>query len=32
MDKLHTGIAANVLLNHTYFTKIALIEGKYEKS
>ena len=32
MDKIHRGIVANVLLNHAYFTKIAFVEGKYEKS
>ena len=32
MDKIHTEIVTNVLLNHTYFTKIAFIEGKSEKS
>ena len=28
MDKIHREIVKNVLLNHTYFTKIAFIEGK----
>ena len=32
MDKIHREIVTNVLLNHTYFTKIAFIEGKSEKS
>ena len=32
MDKTHREIVKNVLLNHTYFTKIAFIEGKSEKS
>ena len=32
MDKTHREIVTNVLLNHTYFTKIAFIEGKSEKS
>ena len=31
MDKIHREIVTNVLLNHTYFTKIAFIEGKSEK-
>ena len=32
MDEIHTEIETNALLNHTYFTKIAFIEGKSEKS
>ena len=32
MDKIHKEIVTNLLLNHTYFTKIAVIEGKSEKS
>ena len=32
MDKTHRETVTNVLLNHTYFTKIAFIEGKSEKS
>ena len=32
MDKIHREIVTNVLLNHTYFTKIAFVEGKSEKS
>ena len=32
MDKIHGEIVTNVLLNHRYFTKIAFIEGKSEKS
>ena len=32
MDKIHREIVTNVLLNHTYFTKIAFIEGKSKKS
>ena len=32
MDKIHREIVTNVLLNHTYFTKIAFIEGKSGKS
>ena len=31
MDKIHREIVTNVLLNHTYFTKIVFIEGKSEK-
>ena len=30
MDKIHREIVKNILLNHTYFTKIAFIEGKSE--
>ena len=32
MDKILREIVTNVLLNHTYFTKIAYIEGKSEQS
>ena len=32
MDKIHREIVRDVLLNDTYFTKIAFIEGKSEKS
>ena len=32
MDKILREIVTNVLLNHTYFTKIAFLEGKSEKS
>ena len=32
MDKIHREIGTNVLLNHTYFTKIKFIGGKSEKS
>ena len=32
MDKIHREIVTNVLLNHTYFTKIAFVEGMSEKS
>ena len=32
MDNIHREIVTNVLLNHTYITKIAFIEGKSEKS
>ena len=32
MDKIHREIVTNVLLNHTYFTKIVFIDGKSEKS
>ena len=32
MNKIHREIVTNVLLKHTYFTKIAFIEGKSEKS
>ena len=32
MDKIHREIVTNILLNHTYFTKIVFIEGKSEKS
>ena len=29
---MHRETVTNILLNHTYFTKIAFIEGKSEKS
>ena len=32
MDKINREMVANVLLNHTYYTKIAFIEGKSKKS
>ena len=32
MDKIHREIVTNVLSNHTYFIKIAFMEGKSEKS
>ena len=32
MDKIHREIVTNVLLNHTYFTKIVFIEGTSGKS
>ena len=32
MDKIHREIVTDVLLNHTYFTKTAFIEGNAEKS
>ena len=31
MDKIHREVVTNVLLNHTYLTKIAFTEGKFEK-
>ena len=32
MNKIHKEIVTNVLLNHAYFTEIAFVEGKSEKS